>query len=42
MAFEEVDSAEKVRIRTALLEYCARDTLAMVVLRRALLAKTER
>jgi hypothetical protein len=42
MAFEAVDLAEKARIRAALLAYCERDTLAMVALRKALLAKTER
>jgi len=42
MAFEDVDAPEKARIRTALLRYCERDTLAMVALRQALLAKTER
>jgi predicted RecB family nuclease len=42
MVFENVDPAEKARIRTALLEYCERDTLAMVALRKALLAKTQR
>jgi hypothetical protein len=41
MAFEEMDLAEKARIRTALLAYCERDTLAMLALRKALLAKTE-
>ena len=42
MAFEAVDAAQKVRIHTALLKYCERDTLAMVELRKAMLAKTER
>ena len=40
MAFEDVDASEKARIRTALLKYCERDTLAMVELRRALQGKT--
>lgn len=39
MIFETVDAAEKARIRTSLLKYCERDTLAMVELRKALLAK---
>ena len=39
MVFEETDWVEKVRIREALLQYCARDTLAMLELRRALLTK---
>ena len=38
MVFGDVDSAEKARIRTALLAYCERDTLAMVELRKALRA----
>ncbi|MER3424723.1 MAG: hypothetical protein C4293_17370, partial [Nitrospiraceae bacterium] len=36
MVFEETDWVEKVRIREALLNYCARDTLAMLEVRRAL------
>ncbi|WP_447976983.1 DUF2779 domain-containing protein [Candidatus Nitrospira bockiana] len=36
MVFEETDLIEKIRLREALLQYCARDTLAMVELRRAL------
>jgi predicted RecB family nuclease len=36
MVFEEVDAVERKRIRDALLQYCERDTLAMVELRRAL------
>ena len=36
MAFENVDTAEKTHIHTALLNYCERDTLAMVELRRTL------
>ena len=39
MAFGNGDAAEKARIRTALLNYCQRDTLAMVTLRKALRAK---
>jgi predicted RecB family nuclease len=39
MIFEEIDATEKERIRQALLKYCQRDTLAMVELRRVLLAK---
>jgi predicted RecB family nuclease len=41
MIFEATDQAEKERIRQALLKYCERDTLAMVELRRVLLAKAE-
>lgn len=40
MVFEETDWVEKVRIREALLAYCARDTLAMVELRAALKRKS--
>jgi predicted RecB family nuclease len=36
MVFEETDWVERERLRLALLKYCARDTLAMVQLRRAL------
>jgi predicted RecB family nuclease len=39
MIFEVTDEAEKARIRTALLRYCERDTLAMVELRKALVVK---
>ncbi len=39
MVFEETDWVEKMRIRDALLTYCARDTLAMLELRKALLTK---
>jgi len=39
MVFEEMDWVEKTRIREALLKYCARDTLAMLELRKALLSK---
>jgi hypothetical protein len=41
MIFEVTDEAEKARIRTALLQYCERDTLAMVELRNALLSKAQ-
>jgi predicted RecB family nuclease len=37
--FGEADAAEQARIRTALLAYCGRDTLAMVEVRKALWAK---
>ena len=40
MIYEVTDPAEKERIRQALLKYCERDTLAMVELRRVLLAKS--
>ena len=39
MAFGNGDSTEKETIRTALLKYCERDTLAIAELRRALRAK---
>jgi hypothetical protein len=39
MIFEVEDDAEKARLRSALLEYCERDGLAMVELRNALMAK---
>jgi len=39
MVFEETDWVEKTRIRDALLRYCARDTLGMLELRKALLQK---
>lgn len=39
MIFEVTGGSEKARIRAALLEYCKRDTLAMVELRKVLLAK---
>jgi CRISPR/Cas system-associated exonuclease Cas4 (RecB family) len=42
MAFGDGDAAVKAQIRTALLAYCARDTLAMVEIRRALREKTAR
>jgi hypothetical protein len=41
MAFGDVDGAEKATIRTALLAYCERDTLAMVELRRVLGLKAQ-
>jgi hypothetical protein len=41
MAFGDDDSAEKGTIRTALLAYCERDTLAMVELRRVLGLKAQ-
>jgi hypothetical protein len=39
MVFGDGDAAEKARLRTALLAYCERDTLAMVELRRVLSGK---
>jgi hypothetical protein len=39
MAFIEEDWIEQARIRDALLQYCARDTMAMLRLRRALKEK---
>ncbi len=42
MVFEVTDEDERARIRAALLKYCERDTLAMVELRKALLAKAGR
>ncbi len=36
VVFDNLNSAERARIREALLKYCERDTLAMVELRRAL------
>ncbi len=39
MIFEVIDDEEKARLRTALRKYCERDTLAMVELRKALMAK---
>jgi predicted RecB family nuclease len=39
MVFDDGEAAEKARLRTALLKYCERDTLAMVELRKALLVK---
>ncbi|NKB82720.1 MAG: DUF2779 domain-containing protein [Nitrospirales bacterium] len=41
MVFLETDWVERERLATALLEYCARDTLAMVELRKILLDKAE-
>ncbi len=42
MVFEETDWVEKERIAESLLRYCARDTQAMLELRRALKAKITR
>jgi len=39
MVFEETDWVEKERLRDALLQYCERDTLAMVAVRKALAAR---
>jgi hypothetical protein len=39
MVFGNLDLGEQTRIRAALLSYCARDTLAMVEVRKALRAK---
>ncbi len=39
MIFEESDWVEQLRLREALLQYCGRDTLAMVELRRVLAQK---
>ena len=39
MVFLESDWIEQVRIKDALLRYCARDTMAMVELRRMLMKK---
>jgi hypothetical protein len=41
MVFLETDWVERATIEEALLRYCARDTLAMVELRRALKEKAE-
>jgi hypothetical protein len=41
MVFIETDWVERATIEEALLQYCARDTLAMVELRRALLRKCD-
>jgi hypothetical protein len=41
MVFEETDWVEKLRLREALLKYCARDTLALVELRKALARKSQ-
>jgi uncharacterized protein DUF2779 len=40
MAFGNIDADEKTRIRTALLEYCKRDTLALLEIRRILQEKS--
>ena len=42
MVFVETDWIERARIKEALLQYCARDTRAMVELRRVLKEKAER
>lgn len=42
MVFEETDWVEKVRIREALLKYCARDTLALLTVRSRLRDKARR
>jgi predicted RecB family nuclease len=39
MVFDEMDLIEKIRLKEALLNYCERDTLAMLELRRALYQK---
>jgi hypothetical protein len=39
MMFEDVGMPDEIRIRTALLEYCKRDTLGMLEIRRALWQK---
>jgi len=39
MAFGRTDPSEKARIRASLLEYCKRDTLALLAIRRVLGAK---
>ncbi len=41
MVFHETDWVEKARIKDALLDYCRRDTLAMVLIRKALRAKVD-
>jgi hypothetical protein len=41
MAFGDGDPAEKARLRTALIRYCERDTLAMVELRKTLRTKAQ-
>ncbi len=41
MVFEETDWVEKMRLRDALLRYCARDTLAMLELRKALWLRSQ-
>ena len=40
MAFGKTDAAERTHIRASLLEYCKRDTLALLEIRRILLQKT--
>ena len=39
MTFQEMDWVERLTIREALLQYCQRDTLAMVEIRRVLTSK---
>jgi hypothetical protein len=41
MVFLETDWIERANIQAALLQYCKRDTLAMVELRRALKEKAK-
>jgi ribonuclease D len=41
VVFVETDWVERATIEEALLQYCARDTLAMVELRRALKEKAQ-
>jgi len=41
MVFVETDWVERATIEEALLRYCARDTLAMVELRRVLMEKAQ-
>jgi len=41
MTFEVTDKIERVRLRSALLKYCERDTLAMVEIRKALREKAK-
>jgi hypothetical protein len=42
MVFGDADLSEKARIKAALLNYCARDTLAMLEVRKALRAMARR
>jgi len=42
MIFEVSDEEERAKLRTALLRYCERDTLAMVELRKALVVKADK
>lgn len=41
MLSSEIDLVERARLTTALLQYCERDTVGMLEIRRVLLAKTE-